>query len=225
MPVLNDDALPEGFRLIPGLLSRERQQALIAELAALPAGSAGQRDLLEQPWCQALARWLSEQPQLSSLLPPVAVQCTLFEKSQDRNWLVTPHQDLAIPVAERVEHAALSGWSIKSGRHFVLAPADVLAQMLALRLHLDDATQAEGGLRFVPGSHLGGVLDEEAVRQWRARAGEVAADARAGDALLMRPLVLHASSKASSVTGRRRVLHFLFGPRELPFGLRWACAV
>ncbi|MGM9480680.1 phytanoyl-CoA dioxygenase family protein [Roseateles sp. NT4] len=221
MPVLNDDALPEGFRLIPGLLSRERRQALVAELSALPAGSAGQRELLEQHWCQVLAEWLREQPQLSSLLPPVAVQCTLFEKSSERNWLVTPHQDLAIPVAGRVEHVALSAWSVKAGRHFVLAPAEVLGQMMAVRLHLDDATQAEGGLRFVPGSHLDGVLGEEAARQWRARAGEVAADARAGDALLMRPLVLHASSKATSATGRRRVLHFLFGPLELPFGLRW----
>ncbi|KQY80205.1 MULTISPECIES: phytanoyl-CoA dioxygenase family protein [Roseateles] len=226
MPVANDDALPEGFLLLPGLLGAEQRGALIAELTALPPGTAGQRELLDQPWCQSVARWLRGLPELRPLLPAgaVAVQCTLFEKSSDRNWLVTPHQDLAIPVESRVEHPALSGWSIKSGRHFVLAPAELLAQMIALRLHLDDATEADGGLRLVPRSHRAGVLNDVALGQWRERPGAVAADALAGDVLLMRPLVLHASSKASA-PGRRRVLHFLFGPPALPHGLRWRTTV
>ena len=223
MPAPNDDALPEGFRLLPGLLTHERRQAVIAELAALPPGAAGQRELLDQPWCRELATWLRSLPSLRPFLPAdhVAVQCTLFEKSPERNWLVPPHQDLAVPVAERVEHPGLSGWSVKGGRPFVLAPAELLAQMLAVRLHLDDATEADGGLRFVPRSHRYGVLDEAAALTWRDRLGEAPANARAGDALLMRPLVLHASSKASAATSRRRVLHFVFGPPALPHGLRW----
>jgi hypothetical protein len=40
----------------------------------------------------------------------------------------------------------------------------------------------------------------------------------------MRPLALHTSSKATG-TGRRRVLHVVFGPPELPFGLQWQHAV
>jgi len=52
------------------------------------------------------------------------------------------------------------------------------------------------------------------------RAQGVAIAAARGDALLMRPLVLHASSKASG-TSRRRVLHFVFGPQALPCGLAW----
>jgi len=223
MPVLNDNALPEGFRLLPSLLESQQRQALISELATLPPGAAGQRELLDQAWCRALAQWLLVLPQLRDALPAdaVAVQCTLFEKSPERNWLVTPHQDLAIPVAKRVEHPGLSGWSVKGGRHFVLAPAELLAQMLAVRLHLDDATEADGGLRFVPGSHLGGVLGDDAALAWRDRVGEVPANALAGDALLMRPLVLHASSKALKPNGRRRVLHFLFGPADPPHGLQW----
>lgn len=223
MSAMRDDLLPQGFLLLPGLLNPLQRQAVAAQVAALPPGAVGQRDLLDQPWCQRLAQGLLQLPELHGLLPPdgVAVQCTLFEKSAGRNWLVAPHQDLAIPVAERVEHPALRGWSLKGGRHFVLAPADVLAQLVALRLHLDDATQADGGLRFVPGSHQDGVLDDAGVQRWRERVVEVAADARAGDALLMRPLVLHASSKATNAAGRRRVLHLLFGPAALPCGLRW----
>lgn len=213
----------QGFELLPGVLDASHRQQLIDEMGTLPAGAAGQRELLEQPWCPALVAWLRQAHPLDAHLTPdlVAVQCTLFEKSPDRNWLVTPHQDLAIPVARRVSDAALSGWSVKGGRHFVLAPAALLSRMLAVRLHLDDATEADGGLRFVPGSHRDGVLDDRATRRWRDCAGEVAADARAGDVLLMRPLVLHASSKARNGQGRRRVLHLLFGPPELPHGLQW----
>ena len=36
----------------------------------------------------------------------------------------------------------------------------------------------------------------------------------------MRPLLLHASSKASG-TSRRPVLHFLFDPAALPDGMAW----
>ena len=42
----------------------------------------------------------------------------------------------------------------------------------------------------------------------------------AGAALVLRPLLLHASSKASGES-RRRVLHFLFAPADPPNGLRW----
>ncbi len=226
MPAAPDDALPEGFLLLPNLLPAKQRQALIAELTGLPLGIAGQRELLDQPWCQALARRLRASPLLQAWLPTsaVAVQCTLFEKSPDRNWLVALHQDRAIPVAEQVAHPALGGWSVKNGSHFVLAPADLLAEMLAVRLHLDDASAADGGLRLVPGSHRAGVLDDAGMRRWRDQVGEVAADARAGDALVMRPLTLHASSKATA-TVRRRVLHLLFGPPELPHGLRWHTAV
>jgi hypothetical protein len=58
----------------------------------------------------------------------------------------------------------------------------------------------------------------------RAAQGETVVDAAQGAALLMRPLLLQASSKAARDT-TRRVLHFLFGPRELPSGLQWTLAV
>ena len=39
--------------------------------------------------------------------------------------------------------------------------------------------------------------------------------------MAMKPLLLHASSKAMG-DGPRLVLHFVFGPPDLPEGLRWA---
>jgi hypothetical protein len=47
---------------------------------------------------------------------------------------------------------------------------------------------------------------------------------RSGGALILKPLLLHASSKAR-VAVHRRVLHFVFGPQALPLGLEWPYAI
>lgn len=214
----------QGFALLPGVLTASECAQLAAQ--ATPPGngniSGGTRCLLAQPWCAALARRLQGLPALSAFFAAqaVAVQCTYFEKTAARNWLVPLHQDLSIPVAARVEHAGLQGWSEKEGDVFVQPPAQVLAQLVAVRLHLDLCQPEDGALRVVPGSHRDGVLSPEKASTWRDEAGEVVCSAAAGTALVMRPLLLHASSKATG-SSRRRVLHFVFGPRELPHGLGW----
>lgn len=148
----------------------------------------------------------------------------LFEKSPERNWLVALHQDLSIPVGERVRHDALSGWSMKDGNLFVQPPASVLQSLVAVRLHLDDGGPAAGGLRVVPGSHAFGRVGPERAAEIRAERGEAEPTVTKGDLLVMRPLVLHASSKARGSTPRR-VLHYVFGPPVLPFGLTWPDSV
>ena len=74
------------------------------------------------------------------------------------------------------------------------------------------------------GSHRFGRLDVRQAAALREEHGEVTAGVKRGDVLAMRPLLLHASSKAL-VPSFRRVLHFVFGPPVLPRGLRWATAV
>jgi ectoine hydroxylase-related dioxygenase (phytanoyl-CoA dioxygenase family) len=152
------------------------------------------------------------------------VQCSLFEKSVDNNWLVALHQDLSIPVAERVDHPALNAWSNKDGCWFVQAPVEVLEQLVAVRLHVDVCTEFDGALKLIPGSHQYGKLDTTQANTLRAANGERLCAVECGAALVMRPLILHASSKASGFS-RRRVLHFVFGPNELPYGLQWHYAV
>jgi ectoine hydroxylase-related dioxygenase (phytanoyl-CoA dioxygenase family) len=100
----------------------------------------------------------------------------------------------------------------------------VLDLLVAVRVHLDDCGSASGPLRVVPGSHRHGRLSAEAARALRDQRGEVECVARQGDVLLLRPLLLHSSSKAQS-PAPRRVLHFLFGPQELTCGLKWHRAV
>lgn len=199
---------------------------LTQALDQLQVDGAGARDLLEQGWCAELGRRIRTHPLIATLLPPdaVAVQCTFFQKSTEQNWLVPMHQDLSIPVRERVADAHLTGWSDKGGTLFVQPPDDVLGQLVAVRLHVDTCELADGPLRVVPGSHRSGRLNPADALQARQRFGETPCEVGQGGALVLKPLLLHASSKASG-RSRRRVLHFVFGPRSLPCGLAWQIAV
>jgi len=215
-----------GFALVRQVLTDTECDRLAAEVRRSASVSGGTRSLLENAWCQLLAVRLREHALLAPLLQPnyVAVQCTYFEKSASRNWLVPVHQDLSIPVAEHIEHPSLRGWSEKEGALFVQAPDSVLEQLLALRVHLDDCSENDGPLRVVPGTHALGTLEAQAAVAARRSKPEFVCAAPRGSVLAMRPLLLHSSSKATGA-GLRRVLHFLFGPKDLPLGLRWQDAV
>jgi ectoine hydroxylase-related dioxygenase (phytanoyl-CoA dioxygenase family) len=129
---------------------------------------------------------------------------------------VALHQDLSIPVERRIESAECSGWSEKEGCLYVQPPAEVLEEMVAVRVHVDACPAESGALRVVPGSHMFGRLDSVAAKKLKEERGEVVVPVPRGGALVMKPLLLHASSKATG-TMPRRVLHFVFGPPELPF--------
>lgn len=214
-----------GFALIPDILCAAECAAIAARIQP-GAASGGTRCLLPLAWCAALARRLRLHPALPGLIPAghVAVQCTYFEKSAARNWLVPVHQDLSIPVARRVDAPDLRGWSQKEGALFVQAPAELLAQLVAVRVHLDACGADDGPLRVLPGSHRLGLVTPEVAVLARNAATEVTCVVAPGGALVMRPLLLHASSKASGQS-RRRVLHFVFGPPRLTHGLAWQQAV
>src|SRR3569833_3210187 len=131
-----DQLSDTGYAVVPGLIEQEHIRDLIH---SLPESSVGTRRLLDMPWCAALADRIARDHRISGILAKdaVAVQCTLFSKSIETNWLVPLHQDLSIPVAERVDSRQCSGWSEKEGELFVQPPASVLHQLLAIRLHLD----------------------------------------------------------------------------------------
>lgn len=212
--------LQAGFALIANVLTEESCAQVTRHLPS--SGDPGGRHLLEAPWCAGLAAAIRRHPRVAPLIPPdhVAVQCLWFEKSRSTNWSVSLHQDLGIPVAAREEHPELSGWSEKEGVLHVQPSVELLQQLVAIRLHLDDCGVDDGPLRVVPGSHRSGRFAPEAALRCRSERGEVICVAARGSIMAMRPLLLHASSKARGES-QRRVLHFLYGPRRLPHGLRW----
>jgi len=100
------------------------------------------------------------------------------------------------------------------------APASVLENMLTVRLHLDSCGRDNGALRVLPGTHLYGRLNSAQVAEIRTRLAETVCEVDSGAALLMRPLLLHASSAAESPE-HRRVIHIEYANAPLPDGLEW----
>ena len=86
------------------------------------------------------------------------------------------------------------------------APADALAQVLALRVHLDDSGTHNGPLRVLPATHNLGVLSHDAMHRLAAEIMPVDCLVPRGGVLAIRPLLVHASSK-SQIATPRRVLH------------------
>jgi ectoine hydroxylase-related dioxygenase (phytanoyl-CoA dioxygenase family) len=210
-----------GYALLPALLQTGHLDEVAESLEPWLQGAVGSRNLLTQPHCRDMAALLKTRLVEAGLLDAasVAVQCTLFDKTADKNWLVALHQDTSIPASTRSPDAVMS-IAIKEGEPYVQPSVEVLASLLAVRVHLDDCGVDAGPLRVVPGSHRAGRLGDAEARALRDLHGEVTCTAARGDALAMRPLLLHASSRARAPV-RRRVLHFLFGPARLPHGLVW----
>jgi ectoine hydroxylase-related dioxygenase (phytanoyl-CoA dioxygenase family) len=123
-------------------------------------------------------------------------------------------------VKNRVESAECSGWSEREGCVYVQPPVEVLEQLVAVRVHVDPCPLESGPLRVVPGSHAFGRLDRARTEGLRKERAERVVPVAKGGALVMRPMILHASSKATEPMPRR-VLHFVFGPASLPLGLEW----
>jgi ectoine hydroxylase-related dioxygenase (phytanoyl-CoA dioxygenase family) len=184
----------------------------------------GVRNLLSTSKCVAQ---LVSSKKLTSLLGNMtgksafAVRAIFFDKTEENNWSVPWHQDLAIAVAERNETTGFGGWSLKDGVIHVHPPKEVLESMVTLRLHLDDCTAQNGALRVLPGSHRCGKLTASEISEWAETHEPVVCKVPKGDALLMRPLLLHSSLRAENPT-HRRVLHVEFATYALPNGLKWA---
>ena len=140
-------------------------------------------------------------------------RATIFDKSPNANWLVVWHQDTALPLRNRVETPGWGPWSTKEGIPYAHAPAEVLSQVLALRIHLDDSTADNGSLKVLPGTHTLGVLCDHRIHQLSEQVAAVECLAPWGGVLAMRPLLVHASSKSRS-EAPRRVLHIEYAAAD-----------
>jgi hypothetical protein len=152
--------------------------------------------------------------------PVQATKLTVFDKRPDANWSVPWHQDLTIAVEQRIEVTGFGSWSIKLGVPHVQPPASLLERILAIRVHLDDTPPSNGALRVLPGTHKLGRLSNADVSALRGQVQEETCVVPAGGAMLMSPLLVHASSRTHGEK-RRRVLHFEYCAAALPGGLSW----
>ena len=142
-----------------------------------------------------------------------------FDKPPNSNWFVAYHQDLTISVDKKVKMQGFNSWTHKDEQYAVQPPISVLENNFTVRIHLDDTHDQNGALRVIPGSHLKGICRTDMID--RNFDSEIICNVPSGGVMLMRPLLLHASSKSAS-QNRGRVIHIEFSKQELPEPLQWS---
>lgn len=172
---------------------------------------AGERCLLDHPLVRETAIQIKAELISAGYLgkDAVAIQAITFDKTAATNWKVAWHQDLMFPFASKVSSVDFDLPCVKDGIHYARPPESILRQLLAVRLHLDDCDETNGPLRVSPGTHQAGILKTTEIPAHLATHGEITCLAKKGEALLMRPLTLHASSQATEPK-HRRILHLVY---------------
>lgn len=228
---LHDEIEENGFAIVEGVLSAGEAAQLIAAIERIDreasltnrGGIFAVRNLLD---VSPEVSELSNSRRIRDLVEPILgancipVRGILFDKVPDANWKVPWHQDVTIAVRVRAEVPGFGPWSIKAGVLHVQPPAAILEGMISVRIHLDLCSETNGALRVIPASHREGRIQEGKIADIRAITPERICAVGEGGALLMRPLLLHAS--ASSISPEhRRVIHIDFASASLPDGLEW----
>ncbi len=165
-----------------------------------------------------LATWFNASMRefVVAVLGPTAglVRMLYFDKPPEASWSLPWHRDQTIAVEEPLP-AMLAPYSKptkKANVRHVEADQTLLGAMLTARVHLDACDANNGALNVLPGSHA---VDGH------ADLASVHVEARAGDVLWMRPLLVHASGQGAGLQGRR-ILHYEFAPLDqLARGYHW----
>ncbi|WP_310429576.1 phytanoyl-CoA dioxygenase family protein [Chamaesiphon sp. VAR_48_metabat_135_sub] len=225
MTIFTGEIEENGFVTIDRYLSLDSIESLIADITDLniTPGRAGIRNLLElAPSIRVLAR----SQEIRSLIEPIlgdttrVVRGIFFDKQPSANWKVPWHQDRTIAIKNRLDVPSYHSWSVKAGILHVQPPTAILERMLTVRIHLDKTDESNGALKVIPGSHCHGKLTDAEIDRWKQTSPGITCNCDPGGILLMRPLLLHASSTAI-VPSHRRVIHLEYTSCELPSGLEW----
>jgi ectoine hydroxylase-related dioxygenase (phytanoyl-CoA dioxygenase family) len=147
------------------------------------------------------------------------VKSIYFDKPESSNWYVSYHQDLTISVDKKVHIENFGSWTKKQDQFAVQPPIEILENIFTIRIHLDDTDENNGALKVVPKSHLKKIYRVETI-DWRVET-EIVCNVRKGGVMIMKPLILHSSSKTIN-KHKRRVIHIEFSNQELPSELKWA---
>jgi len=223
-----------GFAIVHSVLGAQQIEDLVDAVSRIShnngvrsrSGVYAVRNLLQlSPTINELAhspelRSIVEENLAKSAFP---VRGTLFDKTAGANWLVPWHQDLTICVLARIDVPGYGPWTMKAGAHHVQPPQTTLEDILSVRVHLDDCDESNGALRVLPGTHTRGRLTPDQIVEQRRSVGSISCVARAGDVVLMRPLLIHASSPDSHAS-HRRVIHVDYASSQLAGGLQWSIA-
>lgn len=212
-----------GFAVVPGVYTEAELRGILSVIESVHGTQAlfGERGFLQRT--PGLPEALMNES-LRKLLQDIApgyflIKSIYFDKPATSNWRVNWHQDLSIFVKVKNETYGFRNWTKKEDEYGVQPPAELLGNIITLRIHLDDADAANGALKVIPHSHSIGVMRAQTVSFSESDA--VICEVKAGDVMLMKPLLFHSSSRSES-DRRRRVLHLELCSMELPEGLEWS---
>jgi ectoine hydroxylase-related dioxygenase (phytanoyl-CoA dioxygenase family) len=217
--------LMHGFELVKQFISPEIVQTLIDEITKLNEFKSphGIRNAEKKFDCIAkLANSEKIIAKAKSILGKKSqlVRAIFFDKNPDKNWLVSWHQDKTVSVNKKQLIDGWGPWSLKDNAHHVQPSESVLNDIVTFRIHLDDSNADNGCLKVIPTSHTRGVLRQIDIDNLIKSEISVECEAKSGDMLIMRPLILHSSSKAK-FPKHRRVIHLEFSCYKLPNDIHW----
>lgn len=144
----------------------------------------------------------------------VVLRALLFNKNDTADWMVAWHQDRMLPIHEG---EPMPGWgtcSRKPDGPYAEPPVDLLQQVLAVRVDVDGSGACNGGLRVIAGTHAMGVLPPQRIAELVAERAPECPEVPERGALVMRPLLLHCSTRSQS-SRHRRIVHFECAPHAL----------
>ncbi|MFB2121244.1 phytanoyl-CoA dioxygenase family protein [Parapedobacter sp. 2B3] len=227
----HNDIETQGFTTIPGVYTSEEVDAMID---LINRADTEKETFRKSADLFAIRQFLKELPEamdlvfnirlrkfISTMFGPdyFVVKSIYFDKPEGSNWYVAYHQDLTISVDRRLDIPGFGPWTVKQNQFAVQPPLDMLENNFTIRIHLDDTDADNGALKVVTGSHLKGIYRPENIDWSNER--ESVCDVPKGGVMIMKPLLLHSSSRTTNGK-KRRVIHIEFSNGELPAGLRWS---
>lgn len=226
-----DNLTKNGYSILENIYSASEVDQIVSLIEQSDTGNETFRKSTE---LFAIRQFLKEVPKavefifnsnlkslLNHLLGPnyFVVKSIYFDKPPSSNWYVSYHQDLTISVDKKLPIEGYGPYTVKQNQFAVQPPVDILENIVTIRIHLDDTDEGNGALKVIPGSHAKGIYRPENI-DWTTEKESICSLLKGG-VMVMKPLLLHSSSRTT--TGKkRRVIHIEFSNHELPNELNWA---
>ncbi|TKC08301.1 phytanoyl-CoA dioxygenase family protein [Pedobacter polaris] len=227
---MNKEISAEGFSIISDVYSNQEIEQILAVINEVDTTKDTFRKSAD---LFAIRQFLKEIPavyglvfnsKLKSIIQSTfgedyfVVKSIYFDKPEQSNWFVSYHQDLTISVDKKVELANFGPWTVKQNQFAVQPPIEILKNNYTIRIHLDDTDENNGALKIIPKSHLKEIYRPETI-DWNFES-ETVCKIKKGGIMIMKPLLLHSSSRTTNNT-KRRVIHIEFSNIELPKEIKW----